>query len=97
MYFRVEPTGCQEWKGLIQVRYDLHRDNSELQHVHFCQFELGVTDEEIRFVGKLALTLLKRDGSIRNLPIKFNLHPRNQRLCQARVKEIQKADLKGEI
>jgi hypothetical protein len=72
MHCKVEPSGCSEYKGLVQVRYCLYLDPGDHGyerhliegvcnpfHNHFCQFEPTATDAEILFVGELALQMAK--------------------------------------
>lgn len=115
MFFKINKTGCNIRKGLVQVRYDLYLDekdyNYEAHYVdvpdiskfdgtpeeyekwletapmikqhnpfccHFCQFNADVTDEEILYVGELALDMAyknwcKDDLHLnKNLPVKFD-------------------------
>jgi len=125
MYFKVNPTGCNERKGLVEVRYDLYLDPTDYGYpehyvqvpvmpeggypgkvdamvapvdqedyakwfaglerawqnnpfcCHFCQFEPEVTDEEILFVGELALDMAYKNwqaGDLhknKNEPVQF--------------------------
>ena len=114
-FFRINLTGCQEHKGLCEIRYDLYLDPTDegysehyvsvpvypksgyegkvdemgqpvdmedykkwrdalptvMQHnpfcCHFCQFEPDVTDEEILFVGELALDMAGKNWATREL------------------------------
>lgn len=115
MYYKIEPSGCQEHKGLCEVRYDLFLEPTDEgyseHHVtvpifppegyqgevgemgqpldweaynawvaslptetrdnpyccHFVQFEPNVTDEEILFVGELALDMGGKNWATREL------------------------------
>ena len=115
-FFKVEKSGCNVRKGLVEVRYDLYLDEKDYnysahyvdvpdlsqfdgkipsaeydkwletaptikQHnpfcCHFCQFNPDVTDEEILYVGELALDMAYKNwcgGNVllnKNLPVKF--------------------------
>lgn len=123
MYFKIEKSGCNVRKGLVEIRYDLYLDekdyNFEAHYVdvpntslftgemytqdgertkeytkwletapkikqhnpfccHFCQFNPDVTDEEILYVGELALDMAYKNwckDNLRlnkNLPVKFD-------------------------
>ncbi len=115
-FFKIEKTGCNVRKGLLQVRYDLFWDekNPEYQLVeekiypeesyqgdekdyqawldslptqlvnlpfcsHFVFFEPNVTDEEILFVGELALDMAEKNyraGDVtKNQNMKFEWEP----------------------
>jgi hypothetical protein len=115
MFYKINKTGCQEHKGLCEIRYDLYLDPADegysehyvsvpvypeggypgkvgemgqpldpedykkwydtlptvMQHnpfcCHFCQLEPTVTDEEILFVGELALDMTIKDWATREL------------------------------
>ena len=85
-YFKINKSGCQEHKGLCEIRYDLYLEPAdegyEEHHVgdmdnpfccHFCQFEPTVTDEEILFVGELALDMARKNWAKRELHKNKNL------------------------
>lgn len=115
MYYKIEPSGCAEHKGLCEVRYDLFLEPADEgyseHHVtvpifpaegyqgevgemgqpvdredydkwvaslptetrdnpyccHFVQFEPNVTDEEVLFVGELALDMGGKNWATREL------------------------------
>lgn len=121
MFYKINLTGCQEHKGLCEVRYDLYLDPTDegysehyvsvpvypeggypgkvgemgqpidmedytawvkslptvMQHnpfcCHFVQFEPTVTDEEILFVGELALDMGIRNWATRELSKNKNI------------------------
>jgi len=137
MYFKVEPTGCSERKGLIQVRYCLYLDPEdhgyEKHHVqvpvipeggykgkledfkkwidslpkewqnnpfvnHFVQFAPEeATDENIMFIGELALQMTyekwvkDEPAIIQNQPVRFDLSASRKAVCVARVEQIKAA------
>lgn len=150
MYFKVEPTGCSEKRGLVQVRYCLYLDPEdygyEKHHVqvpvipeggypgkmekgrpvdledfkkwrdalpteerdnpfhnHFCQFEPTVTDEEILFVGELALQMAKEKWNldqrpdVKNQPVKYDLSPERKAACLLRLNQIKMATLEKAV
>lgn len=96
MHFKVNPTGCCERKGLVQVRYDLFLDDNTNFCCHFCEFEPEVTDEEIEFVGMLALDMahknyLKGDLDLnKNEPVKYSSDPKKKDACKKRASLIGK-------
>jgi hypothetical protein len=111
MYFKINKTGCNERKGLAEVRYDLYLDENDYgyseHHVqgrnnpfccHFCQFEPNVTDEEILFVGELALDMAYKnwqDGNLHwnsNMPIIFSSNPQKKIDCLIRIEQIKNTD-----
>jgi hypothetical protein len=65
---------------------------------HFCQFEPNVTDEEILFVGELALDMAYKNWQLgnlalnRNQPIVCSAHTVKKAACQARVEIIKSTD-----
>ena len=122
MFFKVEKSGCNVRKGLVEVRYDLYLDEKDYnysahyvdmpdipegtkydgkvdeigtpvdlddykkwidsfptkkQHnpfcCHFCQFNPDVTDEEILYVGELALDMAYKNWQEDNLLLNKNL------------------------
>lgn len=150
MYFKVEPSGCCERKGLVQVRYCLYLDPEdygyEKHHVqmpvipkdgypgkikdgipvdmddyekwldglpkewqdnpfhnHFCYFDSRVTNDEVAFVGKLALQTAKeewerdRTPNVTNMPVQFNKSPREKTYCEAKARSIITANLAGRL
>ena len=117
-FFKVEKSGCNVRKGLVEVRYDLYLDEKDYnysahyvdvpdlsqfdgtlygkdtlpteeylkwletaptkkQHnpfcCHFCQFNPDVTDEEILYVGELALDMAYKNWQKDNLLLNKNL------------------------
>lgn len=62
---------------------------------HFCQFEPTVTDEELLYVGQLALDMSYcnwKDGNLhknKNQPIVFSADPQKKAACVARVDQIK--------
>lgn len=62
-------------------------------HNHFCQFEPTVTDEEIKYVGELALQLAKEkwdkdeEPHITNIPVSFP-KVKNLSVCSARLSSL---------
>ena len=111
-FFKVEKSGCNVRKGLVEVRYDLYLDEKDYnysahyvdvpdlsqfdgkipsveydkwletaptikQHnpfcCHFCQFNPDVTDEEILYVGELALDMAYKNWQQDNLQLNKNL------------------------
>lgn len=136
-YFRIEKSGCNVFKGLVQIRYDLFWDSGDPEYAlvevpiipdegytgeeteeafqawlaslptqlinpsicgRIVFLNPSVTDEEILFVGELALDIAEkflRQGIneqlfYRNLPFNFNenLHEESQR----RAGEILQTD-----
>jgi hypothetical protein len=146
MYFSVNHTGCNERKGLVEIRYDLYLDPSDHKysehHVqvpvipaggytgkvdvmgqplnqkdydkwfatlprvwqnnpfccHFCQFEPDVTDEEILYVGELALDMAYKNwvkGNLhlnKNQPVSFSADSQKKAASQSRVASILSTD-----
>ena len=146
MYFKIEKSGCIEYNGLVQVRYDLFLDKGNYKHhvhyievptipeeeypgeinehgspidledynkwiskvpkkwqnnpfcCHFCQFEPGVTDEEILFVGELALDMAYKNWKLdnlnlnKNMPITFSSDSEIINKCEKRVEKIKVTD-----
>ena len=151
MYFKVEPTGCCERKGLVQVRYCLYLDPGDIGydahhvqmpvippegypgkidgmipvdqddyqkwfdgldkiwhdnpfHNHFCQFEANVTDDEIAFIGKLALQMaydklvMGKEPYISNLPVKWPVMSDTVKAdARARIDAIKATTIEGRI
>jgi|LSQX01.1.fsa_nt_gb hypothetical protein len=63
---------------------------------HFCQFEPGVTDEEILYVGELALDMAGKNyhdlKKNKNLPVYFTEDNTKRATAAMRVKNIMKTD-----
>jgi len=147
MFYKINKTGCNERKGLVEVRYDLYLDPEDhnyndhyvqvpiipegkdykgklgemgrpvdqedwkkwfdglekvWQHnpfcCHFCQFEPNVTDEEILFVGELALDMAHKnwkDGDLtknKNLPVTFSNDQAKKAISESRLKNVINQD-----
>lgn len=147
MYFKINKTGCHEYKGLVAVRFDLYLEENDDRynehHVqvpvipdagypgdkneagipvdmedykawydalplvwqnnpfccHFCQFESNVTDEEILYVGELALAFQYINWSVNqnlhipiNQPVVFSSDEEKNRVCKARTEQIIETD-----
>jgi hypothetical protein len=85
MYFKIEKSGCDVRKGLLQIRYDLFFNEKDKEYedvfkiygdgnfcTHFVFFK-NVTDEEILFVGELALDMAYKNYLKGNLLLNKNL------------------------
>lgn len=65
---------------------------------HFCQFDPNVTDEEILFVGELALDMAMKNWATReltknkNLPVSFSTDTEKKAECETRLKSIHATD-----
>jgi hypothetical protein len=65
---------------------------------HFCQFEPDVTDEEILFVGELALDMAMKNWPTRelaknqNLPVNFSTDAEKKADCETRMETIHATD-----
>lgn len=145
MYFKINTTGCGERKGLVEVRYDLFLDSTDIGYeahyiqapivpkegytgkvengipvdiddynhwfaglervwqnnpfcCHFVQFEPTVTDEEILYVGELALMMAYQNNLKGNLmlnknePIKFSEDAAQIVDCKARTASVVATD-----
>jgi hypothetical protein len=147
MFYKINKTGCQEHKGLCEIRYDLYLDPADegysehyvsvpvypeggypgkvgemgqpldpedykkwydtlptvMQHnpfcCHFCQFEPTVTDEEILFVGELALDMAGKNWTTRelsknkNIPVSFSRNDAEKKsTCEARMVTVHSTD-----
>ena len=112
MYFKVEPTGCSERKGLVQVRYDCCLDKEDHGYKeacnpfysHFCQFSPEeATDENIMFVGELALKMAYEkwekgaSPAVQNQPVKIDLSASRKAVCIARVEQIKAATFEKQV
>lgn len=113
MFYKIEKSGCNVRKGLVEVRYDLYLDEKDYNYLahyvdvpdipdgetfdgkmddykawadtfpkkkqhnpfccHFCQFNSAVTDEEILYVGELALDMAYKNWCKDNLLLNKNL------------------------
>jgi hypothetical protein len=88
MYVKVEPSGCCERKGLVQVRfamylapedyaYEKHKDTPF--HNHFIYVEPDTTNEEIMDIGEAFLheAYIKwasdKELDLRNEPVQFHI------------------------
>jgi hypothetical protein len=66
---------------------------------HFCQFEPDVTDEEILYIGELALAMQYENWSVHknlhrpiNQPVKFSLNDKKRKKCSSRIAKIKATD-----
>ena len=75
-------------------------------HNHFVQFDHTVTDEEIHFVGQLALQIAyekwannKEQPYIKNLPVEFpkQVSVERQAQCESRIARIKAVSMGGRI
>lgn len=66
MYFKIEPSGCYERKGLVQIRFDCFLDEGDSRYdeytsrpfcCHFRLFDSDVTDDELVSAGKEILIM----------------------------------------
>lgn len=136
-YFQIEKSGCNVFKGLVQIRYDLFWDENDPEYAltevpiipdegytgeeteeayqvwlaslptqlinpgicsRIVYFNPSVTDEEILYVGELALDIAEkffRHGIneqlfYRNMPFNFNETLREE--SQRRIEEIMQTD-----
>lgn len=135
-FFKIEKSGCNVRKGLLQVRYDLFWDETDPEYAlvevpvfppedyagedspeayeawiktlptqvihppfcsHFVFFDPTVTDEEILFVGELALDMAEKNyraGDItKNKNLKFDWKPAWSAESQKRMDEIKALDV----
>jgi hypothetical protein len=135
-FAEIEKSGCNVFKGLVQIRYDLFWDGNDPEYKltevpiippdgytgeetqedyqdwlsslptelinppfcsHFVYFEPTVTDEEILFVGELALDMAEKNyraGDItKNKNMKFEWTPAWAEESARRLDAIQALDV----
>jgi len=145
MFFKIEKSGCNVRKGLVEVRYDLFLEEDDYnftehyidvpdlskfdgkrpseefdkwletaptikQHnpfcCHFCQFNPDVTDEEILYVGELALDMAYKNWRKDNLhlnknqKVKFDLTKKvssEKRLDDILTTDFTKIEVKSKV
>mgnify|MGYP000945924621 CR=1 FL=1 len=65
---------------------------------HFCQFEPTVTDEEILYVGELALEMASKNHKLgnlhlnKNIPVTFSADTKKKSDCAKRIEGILETD-----
>lgn len=106
-YFKIEKSGCiAHHKGLLQMRYDIFIQDGDYGYseeyagrpvcIHIVYFEPTVTDEEILFVGELAMDMTYKNwikGDIRfNKNMAFTFKPVLKEASEIRAAEVRKTD-----